>query len=81
MCHAKAAPGFIGCRPVGYVLLLDSTTYGCRTWDDLIDRPVWARQQDFSTAKARFANGYVDRPLMPSEQARLVEEAGRLAVS
>jgi hypothetical protein len=32
-------------------------------------------------AKARQANGYVDRPLLPCEQARLVEEATRLALS
>ena len=40
----------------------------------------WARQQGYRTAKARRANGYVDPPLLPSEQARLVEEATRLAV-
>jgi hypothetical protein len=32
------------------------------------------------TAKARRANGDVDRPLLPSEQARLVEDATRLAL-
>jgi hypothetical protein len=34
-----------------------------------------------SQEKARRANGYVDRPLLPSEQTRLVEEATRLALS
>ncbi|MBD0283497.1 MAG: hypothetical protein ICV69_15095 [Thermoleophilaceae bacterium] len=33
------------------------------------------------TAKARRANGYVERPLLPSEHARLVEDATRLALS
>lgn len=32
------------------------------------------------TAKARRANGDVDRPLLPSEQARPVEDATRLAL-
>jgi hypothetical protein len=31
-------------------------------------------------AEARRANGWVDRPLVPSEQARLVEDATRLAL-
>jgi len=34
-----------------------------------------------TSAKARCANGYVDRPLLPSENARLVEEATRLATT
>jgi hypothetical protein len=66
---------------VGYLLLADSHTYVCRTWDDLAAKLVWARQEGYRTAKARRANGYVDRPLLPSEQARLVDEATRLAVS
>jgi hypothetical protein len=66
---------------VGYLLLADSRTYVCRTWDDLAARLVWAREQGYRTAQARRANGYVDRPLLPSEQARLVEEATRLALS
>jgi hypothetical protein len=32
---------------VGYRLLADSRTYGCGTWDDLVDRLLWAREQGF----------------------------------
>jgi hypothetical protein len=42
---------------------------------------VRARQQGYRTAKARRANGYVDRPLLPSEKTRLIEDAKRLAMS
>jgi hypothetical protein len=62
---------------VGYLLLADSHTFVCRTWDDLASRLVWARREGYRTAKARHANGYLDRPLLPSEQSRLVEEARR----
>jgi len=65
---------------VGYLLLADSHTFKCRTWDDLAARLVWAREQGYSTAKARRASGYLDRPLVPSEQAPLVEDATRLVV-
>ena len=65
---------------MGYLLLADSHTFVCRTWDDLAAPLVWARDRRYSTAKARRANGYVDMPLLPSEQARLVEEATRLAL-
>jgi hypothetical protein len=65
---------------VGYLLLADSHTYVCRTWDDLAVRLVWARENGYRSAKARRANGYVDRPLLPSEQVRLVEDATRLAL-
>lgn len=63
---------------MGYLLLADSHTFKCRTWDDLAPRLVWAREKGYSTAKARRANGRVDMPLLPSEQARLVDEAARL---
>ena len=66
---------------MGYLLLADSHTYVCRTWDDLAARLVWAREEGYVTAKARRANGYVDRPLLPSEQAQLVQEATRVALS
>jgi hypothetical protein len=62
-------------RPVGYLLLADSHTYVCRTWEDLVGRLLWAREQGFVKPKARLANGDIDRPFMPSEQARLVEAA------
>ena len=63
---------------MSYLLLADANTFVCRTWDDLAARVVWAREQGYFTAKARLANGYADRPLLPSEQARLVQEATRL---
>jgi hypothetical protein len=66
--------------PWDYLLLADSHTFTCRTWDDLAARLVWARQEGYRTAKARRANGYVDRPLLPSEQDRLVQEATRLVL-
>jgi hypothetical protein len=62
-------------RPVGYLLLTDSDTYVCRTWNDLAGRLLWAREQGCVKAKARFANGDIGRSLMPSEQVRLVEAA------
>ena len=65
---------------MSYLLLADSHTYRCRTWDDLAAKLVWAREQGYGFAKARRANAYVDRPLLPSEQMRLVEEATRLAL-
>lgn len=66
---------------MGYLLLADSQTFVCRTWDDLAARLVWARYEGYATAKARRAGGYVDRPLLPSEQARLVNDATQLALS
>jgi len=39
------------------------------------------RGAGYNTAKARHADGYVGRPLLPSEQARLVDEATRLGLS
>jgi hypothetical protein len=65
---------------VSYLLLADSHTFVCRTWDDLGARLVWARQRGYRTAKARRANGYVDRPLLPSEKTQLVKDATRLAL-
>jgi hypothetical protein len=62
-------------QPVGYLLLADSHTYVCRTWDDLVGRLLWARDQGCVKAKACLTNGEIDQPLMPSEQARLVEAA------
>ena len=62
-------------------MLADSHTYACRTWDDLAAKLVWAREHSYSSAKARRANGWVDRPLLPSEQMRLVEDATRLALT
>ena len=65
---------------MSYLLLADSHTFVCRTWDDLAARLVWARERGDRTAKARRANGYVDRPLLPSEKTRLVKDATRLAL-
>jgi len=39
------------------------------------------RKQGYNTAKTRRADGYVDMPLLPSEQARRVKDATRLALS
>jgi|SRR5215204_2869994 len=44
-------------------------------------RPAAAPARGPHQRKARCANGYVDRPLLPSENARLVEEATRLATT
>ena len=55
---------------MSYLLLADSHTFVCRSWEDLAARLAWARQEGYRTAKARRANGYVDRPLRPSEQLR-----------
>jgi hypothetical protein len=66
---------------VAYLLVADSDTYVCRTWNDLAARLAWAREEGYATAKARRANGRVDRPLLPPEQARLVEDATRLVLS
>jgi len=52
----------------GFLLLADSHTFVCKTWDDLTARLVWARVPGYCTAKARRADWYVDRPLLPSEQ-------------
>jgi len=65
---------------VSYLLLADSHTVVCRTWDDLAARLVWAREEGYVTAKARRANGYVDKPWLPAEQAPLVEDATQLAL-
>ena len=66
---------------MSYLLLADSHTFVCPSWDELAARLVWARQEGYVTAKARRANCYVDRPLLPSEQARLVEDATQLALN
>ena len=64
---------------MSYLLLAGSHTYVCRSWDDLAAQLVWVREEGYKTAEARRANGWVDRPLLPSEQVRLVEDATRLA--
>jgi hypothetical protein len=43
-------------------------------------KPVWTWKRGYRSAKARRANGYVDKPLLPFEQARLIEDATRLAL-
>jgi hypothetical protein len=40
---------------VSHLLLADSHTYVCRTWDDLAARLVWAPEEGYRTAKARRA--------------------------
>ena len=66
---------------MGYLLVADSHTYVCRTWDDLAAKLVWAREEGYHTAKARRANGWMDRPLLPSEQVRLIGDATQLALT
>jgi len=39
------------------------------------------REEGYRTAKARRANGWMDRPLLPSEQVRLIEDATQLALT
>jgi len=36
---------------VGYLLLADSRTFVCRTWDDLAAKLVWAREEGYRVAK------------------------------
>ena len=57
--------------------LADTHTYVCRTSDDLPPGLCGC----VSKATARRANGYVDRPLLPCEQLRLVEKATRLSLA
>lgn len=59
---------------------VDADTFVCRSWTDLAARLVWARERGYRTAKARRANGYVDRPLLPSEQVRLIGDATRVTL-
>lgn len=66
---------------VSYVLLAESHTYPSRTRDALAAKLVWAREEGYKTAKARRANGWVDRSLLSLERVRLVEDATRLALS
>jgi hypothetical protein len=65
---------------VGHLLLADSHTSFVRTWDEFAVRLVWAQDKGYRTAKARCAHRNVDRPLLPSEQERLVESATRLVL-
>jgi hypothetical protein len=62
---------------VSYLLPAESYTYVCRTWDDLAARLVRAPAEGYRPAKA----SRVDRPLLPSERVRLVEDATRLALT
>ena len=66
---------------MSYLLLADQQTFVWRSWDDRAAKLLWARQEGYATAKAWRANSYVDRPLMPSEQVRLVDDATQLALS
>ena len=43
---------------MSYLLLADSHTFVCRTWDELAAKLVWARE-GYKTVKARRANGWV----------------------
>jgi hypothetical protein len=66
---------------VGKLLLADCTRSSAgrgMTWQL---GSCGGRQEGYRTAKARRANAYVDRPLLSSEQVRLVEDATRLVLS
>jgi hypothetical protein len=63
-----------------YLLVADDHTYVCRGWDALAQRLAWAREQGYKNAKARCCGWELDRPLLPSECAALVEAATRVAV-
>jgi hypothetical protein len=66
---------------VRYLLLADGNTYVCRGWDALVEGLVWAREQGYKSAKARCCGWELDRPLLPSECAELVEAATRVALA
>lgn len=63
-----------------YLLLADSKTYVCRTWEQLVHKLVWARAEGYRTAKARRCSAFTDRPLMPSECAALIKAATQVAL-
>jgi hypothetical protein len=50
---------------VAYLLLTDDEVFACRSFDGLAAKLLWAREQGHTEVKARFANGDVDRPLLP----------------
>jgi hypothetical protein len=60
---------------VAYLLLTDDKVFACRSFDGLAAKLLWARERGYTEVKARFANGDVDRPLLPSERVKLVEAA------
>jgi hypothetical protein len=47
----------------------------------ILDGSCGHERKRYNTANARRANGYVDRPLLRSEQAELVDQATRPALS
>jgi hypothetical protein len=54
---------------VPYLLIADNETHRCRTWDQLVERLVWARQNDYTTAKARRTIWESDWPLIRRKPA------------
>jgi hypothetical protein len=65
---------------VPYLLRADDHTYRCRSWEQLVERLVWAHRSGYTTAKARRTTMDSDRPLFPSEAAALVEAATQVAL-
>jgi hypothetical protein len=65
---------------VPYLLVADHSVYRCRSWDQLVERLVWAHRQGYRSAKARRTAWEEDRPLLPSEAVALVEAATELAL-
>jgi hypothetical protein len=38
---------------VSYLLLADEHVFKCQSWDGLVDRLLWAREQRYRQAKGR----------------------------
>jgi hypothetical protein len=60
---------------VTYLLLADSHTFRCESWNELVAKLVWARENGYRQAKARCCWTDYDRPLRLSERAELVQAA------
>jgi hypothetical protein len=60
---------------VAYLLLADSHTFRCKSWNELVAKPVWARENGYRQAQARCCWTDFDRPLLPSERVELVQAA------
>jgi hypothetical protein len=66
---------------VAYVLLADSHVFRCRTWNELVVKLAWARENGYRQAQARRCWTDFDRPLLPSERVELVQAATGLLLA
>jgi hypothetical protein len=66
---------------VRYLLEADGHVFVCRGRNALVNRLVWARDQGYTSAKARCCGWESDRPLLPSERADLIEAATVVALA